>query len=153
MTERSVEHDTFSIERTYPAPPARVFAAWADAEAKARWFGGPAEWESGPHELDFRVGGREASAGGPTGGSVHAYTARYWDIVPEERIIYSYELLLDGTRISVSLVTVELEPEGTGTRLKLTEHAAFLDGHEVPGMREQGTGSLLDALGETLRGA
>ena len=38
MTERSVTHATFVIERTYDASPARVFAAWSEAEAKARWF-------------------------------------------------------------------------------------------------------------------
>ena len=35
MTERSVIHDTFSIERTYPAAPSRVFAAFAHARAAA----------------------------------------------------------------------------------------------------------------------
>jgi uncharacterized protein YndB with AHSA1/START domain len=152
MSERSVEHASFSIERTYSASPARVFAAWADSEAKARWFVGPAEWESRPHELDFRIGGREASVGGPEGGPLHAYAALYWDIVPDARIVYTYELLLDETRISVSLVTIEFEPDGAGTRLKLTEYGAFLDGHEPPPLREQGMGSLLDALGESLRG-
>ena len=34
MTARSVIHDTFTIERTYPAAPSRVFAAFASAEAK-----------------------------------------------------------------------------------------------------------------------
>ena len=38
MSERSTEHSTFVVERTYPASPARVFAAWADPAAKARWF-------------------------------------------------------------------------------------------------------------------
>ncbi len=153
MTERSVEHSSFSIERTYAASPARVFAAWGDAEAKARWFSGPAEWESSPHELDFRVGGREANVGGPKGGPILTYTALYWDIIPDERIVYTYEMLMDGTRISVSLVTIEFESDGSGTRLTLTEHGAFLDGHEPPPLREQGMGSLLDALGEVLRGA
>lgn len=37
MTARSVTHDKFTIERTYPATPARVFAAFASAEAKASW--------------------------------------------------------------------------------------------------------------------
>lgn len=50
-------------------------------------------------------------------------------------------------------MTIEFEPESAGTRLTLTEHGAFLDGHEPPLLREQGMGSLLDALGETLRGA
>ena len=34
MTERSVIHDTFVIERTYPASSSRVFAAFASREAK-----------------------------------------------------------------------------------------------------------------------
>jgi uncharacterized protein YndB with AHSA1/START domain len=37
MTESSVIHDTFIIERSYSADPARVFAAFASAEAKSIW--------------------------------------------------------------------------------------------------------------------
>jgi uncharacterized protein YndB with AHSA1/START domain len=105
----------------------------------------------GPHELDVRVGARETTSGGPEGGPVHSYSAVYWDIVPEERIVYTYEMLMDGMRVSVSLATGELEPDAAGTRLRLTEHGAFLDGHDSRARREQGTGSLLDALGEWLR--
>lgn len=72
MNGRSVTHDSFSIERGYDVSPARGFAAWADPQAKARWFAGPAEWARVAHELDFRVGGRERSTGGPEGGPVHA---------------------------------------------------------------------------------
>ena len=151
MTERSVTHATFVVERTYDAPPARVFAAWANPAAKARWFAGPDEWGPGEHELDFRVGGREISRGGPKGGPVHAFDGRYHDIVPDQRIVYTYDMHLDDTRISVSLATVELKPAGTGTRLTFTEQGAFLDGHDTPAQREQGTGALLDALGAELR--
>jgi hypothetical protein len=58
---------------------------------------------------------------------------------------------LGDTRISVSLATVEFKPAGKGTRLIFTEQGAFLDGHDTPAQREQGTGYLLDALGEELR--
>jgi uncharacterized protein YndB with AHSA1/START domain len=150
MTKRSVTHSTFTLERVYDASPARVFAAWADPRAKARWFVGPDEWESGTHELDFRVGGRERTSGGPKGGPVHAYDARYQDIVPNERIIYSYDMHLDDVRISVSLATVVFKPLGAGTRLIFTEQGAFLDGHDYPGERERGTIDLLDALGAEL---
>lgn len=151
MTERSVTHATLVIERTYDASPARVFAAWADPVVKARWFGSPTDWESGAHEFDFRVGGYERSGGGPPGGPIISYSALYQDIVPNQRIIYSYDMHLDDTRISVSLATVEFKPAGAGTRLVVTEQGAFLDGHDDPAMREQGTGMLLDALGEELR--
>jgi len=57
VTDRSVTHATF--------------------KAKARWFAGPEEWGPEEFELDSRVGGREVSRGGPQGGPVHTYEARY----------------------------------------------------------------------------
>jgi uncharacterized protein YndB with AHSA1/START domain len=150
MTERSIEHAGFTIQRRYDAAPERVFAAWADPAAKARWLAGPEEWEVGPHELDFREGGSEVGSGGPKEGPVHGYRAVYWEVVPNERIVYTYELLIDEVRISVSLVTVELERDGEGTRLTLTEHGAFFDGLEDPDLRRDGTGSLLEALAREL---
>ena len=150
MTERSIEHAGFTIQRRYGAAPDRVFAAWADPAAKARWFGGPDEWKVGPHELDFREGGSEVASGGPKGGPTNTFRAIYWEVVPNERIVYTYELLIDEVRMSVSLVTVELERDGEGTRLTLTEHGAFFDGLEDPDVRPGGTGSLLDGLARDL---
>jgi uncharacterized protein YndB with AHSA1/START domain len=149
MTERSVEHASFSFERVYEASPAQVFAAWADPAAKARWFRSPEGWVGGQYELDFRVGGRESQSGGPQGGPIHEYRALYWDIVQDQRIVYTYEMLEDGTRVSVSLAVVELQ-SGETTRLKLTEHGVFLDGRDSAERRSQGMGSLLDALGQLL---
>ena len=150
MIERSVTHATFVLERTYDASPARVFNAFADPVAKARWFVGPEEWDQGEVSMDFRVGGREVNNGGPKGGPMSYFEARYQDIVPDQRLVYTYEMQLDGVRISVSLATIELEPVGSGTRLTMTEHGAFLDGHEDPALREEGTRQLLDALGASL---
>jgi uncharacterized protein YndB with AHSA1/START domain len=150
LSERSTQHATFVIERTYDASPKRVFAAWADPAAKARWFGGSDE-ETGEYELEFRVGGREFNRGAAPDGQVYTYEARYQDIVRDQRIVYTYDMHLDETRISVSLATVELKPEGAGTRLVYTEQGAFLDGKDKPEYREQGTGGLLDALGAELQ--
>lgn len=51
---------------------------------------------------------------------------------------------------TVSVTTVEFVPDGTGTRLLLTEQGTFLDDQEQPAWREQGTGEWLDALGREL---
>ena len=143
MSGRSVEHGTFVVEREYQASPERAFAAWANPEAKARWFVG----SDANLELDFRVGGRERHSGAAPDGNTYSYEALYQDIVPGERIVYTYEMHLDETRISVSLATVEFKPWGhNGTRLVFTEQGAFLDGHEFPARRAEGMGGLLDAL-------
>ena len=150
MSERNVTHATFVIERLYPQPPARVFRAFSDKAAKEKWFSGPPGWKRHKHELDFRVGGREYSSVGTEGGPAHIFNAIYQDIVPDERIVFSYEMLFDTRRISVSLTTIELRPEGQGTRLLFTEQGAFLDGYDDAGSRERGTLGLLDALGRSL---
>jgi uncharacterized protein YndB with AHSA1/START domain len=59
MSGRSVEHATFVVERKYEVSPERAFAAWADPEAKARWYVD----SDAQLELDFRVGGRERLVG------------------------------------------------------------------------------------------
>jgi uncharacterized protein YndB with AHSA1/START domain len=141
-----VEHTTFTLERVYGAAPGRTFAAWSDPEAKSRWYSDPQE----ELELDFRVGGYESHGGTLPDGREYAYRARFWDIVLGERIVYTYEMALDGERISVSLATVEFEAEGDGTRMTYTEQGAFLDGHEAPESRANGMGGLLEALGRWL---
>ena len=146
---RSAEHGTFAITRTYPVPPARVFAAWASREAKARWFGAPGELNDSL-ELDFRVGGTEINRGGPPGGPVYTYEATYKDIVTDQRIVYGYAMDVDGTVMSVSVATVEFAPSGGGTTLTLTEQGVFLDGADTPAVREKGTHDLLDQLGAAL---
>ena len=145
--ERSTTQSTFVIERTYEAPPQRVFDAWADPSAKAQWFG-PADQPKDAHSLDFRVGGREhLTVRVPDGPTFH-FDAVYQDIVPGQRIIYAYDMHNADTRISVSLAVVELEAHGVGTRLTLTEHGVYLDGHDTPARREDGTIGLMRALGE-----
>jgi uncharacterized protein YndB with AHSA1/START domain len=154
MTERSVTHSTFTVERTYDASPARVFAAFADGEQKAQWFtGSPEEWTLEAFEVDFRVGGREMNSGRQAEGPKHTFQARYHDIVENQRIVYAYDMLLDDERISVSLATIVLEPAGEGTRLTLTEQGAYLDAYDDPGLREHGTHDLLEALAAYLEPA
>jgi uncharacterized protein YndB with AHSA1/START domain len=101
--------------------------------------------------MDFRVGGRERAKGQFERGVTTTFDAIYHDIVPRERIVYTYEMHLDERKISVSLATLEIESVGAGrTKLKVCEQAAFLDGYDDAGSRERGTGILLDQLGASL---
>jgi uncharacterized protein YndB with AHSA1/START domain len=145
MTDHTVTHATFTLERTYPAPPSRVFEAWATPEVKRRWFAGG----DPDYELDFRPGGIERNAGVHDGKRM-TWESLYREIVPSERIVYTSVLAEDGEVMTVSLTTVELEASPEGTRLVLVEAGAYLDGREQPAWREDGTGDWLDALGRDL---
>ena len=152
----SVIHDTFSLERTYPRASSRVFGAFASAEAKRVWEGigdrELAEDQCGAWELDFRAGGRERFAY-TLRGTTYRYDALYYDIVPNRRIVYSYEMYADDARISVSLATIELAPSADGTTLTWTEQGAFLDGidgSQAPARRIGGTTTLLESLARYL---
>jgi uncharacterized protein YndB with AHSA1/START domain len=148
----TVAHDTFVIERTYDSPIAQVFGAWADPRLKARWFAGSADALGAGYELDFRVGGREVNRGGPPGGPLYTYESEFRDIVPEQRIVYTYEMYADETRISVSVATVQFRRLEASTQLVVTEQGVFLDGHDTTTKRAEGTRSLLDSLAAVLRG-
>jgi uncharacterized protein YndB with AHSA1/START domain len=148
MTDRTVTHATFTLERTYPVPPDRAFRAWADTATKARWFAG----NPSAYELDFRPGGIERNAATVEGKHI-VWESLYRDIVTDERIVYTSVLCEGDTVGTVSLTTVEFTPTGEGTRLVLTEAGAYLDGWEQAAWREQGTSDWLDALGKELASA
>ena len=152
MTARSVLHDSFTLERLYPAAPSRVFAAFASWEAKNIWgdTGGlePAPGVAGEIEFDFRVGGRERF-GHVWRDVTYRYVGLYYDIVPDQRIVYSYEMYADDARLSVSVTTIEFAEAAGGTALTYTEQGAYLDGLDGPGAnaaRREGTAEMLDNL-------
>ncbi|HWC86638.1 MAG TPA: SRPBCC family protein [Solirubrobacteraceae bacterium] len=143
----SIRQHDFTIERRLRQSPEQTFQAFADPSLRKRWFRVPDSWTESEWSLDFRVGGGELNAGRDQRGTHHLFRSRFHDVVDGERIVFAYDMLLDGRLTSVSLTTVELCPGGGGgTHLVFTEHGAFLDGLEDPGEREHGTGVLLDGL-------
>lgn len=152
MTETTVTFDTFTIERDLPASPEEVFAAFADVDQKARMLAlsdddTPSEPDA-DSEFDFRVGGRERFEFVEEDGRKMSYDALYYDIVPAHRIVYCYEMRSNGTRISVSVATIQLCESGSSTKLVWTEQGAFLDGLDTSETREGGTSWMVDNMAE-----
>lgn len=141
---------SFTLERVFTAPPSRVFHALTNIEAKSKWFGGGHDQTMVERYMDATPGGRERAVGRWSNGTISRFDAVYFDVIPDTRLVYAYEMHLNGAKISVSLATLELTPVEGGTRLVVTEQGSFLDGYADNGAREHGTGLLLDQLGASL---
>ncbi|MGE0046324.1 MAG: SRPBCC family protein [Hyphomonadaceae bacterium] len=150
MAEQKVWHGTISIAREYRASPQRVFAALTLEDAKLRWFASGEGFETFEYSVESKEGGREIWRGAYQGGAEITNHGLYYDVVENERLIWAYEMHIGGARISVSLSTIELTPNGSGTRLMLTEQGAYLTGPGDIPSREQGLRELLEALAREL---
>lgn len=148
MSETSVAHADFRLERDYRASVGEAFTAWSDPVAKAHWFTRP----SARHTLDFRTGGIERVIDRLPDGREVIFESTYRDIRPDNRIVYSSTLSTEGVLATVSITTVEFTSNGDGCHLVLTEQDTCLDGQELPEWRKRGTGDWLDTLGADLEG-
>lgn len=154
MTERTVTCNTFTIERTLAASPERVFEAFANAHQKAQWLA-PLDDEApvevfAHDEFDFQVGGHERFNFVEEDGRKMMYDATFYDIVPTQRIVYSYEMYSNESRISISVASIQFLEAANTTTVVWTEQGAFLDGLDTCDLREGGTSWLLDNVAEYL---
>jgi uncharacterized protein YndB with AHSA1/START domain len=150
MPEPNVNHTTFVVERTYPQSPARVFASFAQAGRKRRWYA-EGDHEIQEYDLDFRVGGVEHfryrfKQGHPIAGSEINNESTYQDIVPEQRIVFTQKMSLNGNPVSVAVITLEFLSSDAGTELVLTNQGTFIGWPDGAKMVEMGWNSLLDRL-------
>jgi uncharacterized protein YndB with AHSA1/START domain len=128
------------LKRRLRAPPEKVYAAWTDPEKIARWFG-PAQTTDGSvrAELDVRIGGRFRASFSTDDGEYHQVGGVYRDVVPNEKLVFSWAW--HSTPERESLVTVTLKPDGAGTLLTL-QHEQFFDQAAADGHQNGWTGSL-----------
>lgn len=156
-TGRKVVHGSFTLPFATSAQPHEVFAAFSELPLRRRWFRLPGDQRNAHHELDFRVGGGEVARNTSTvSGTVErlAYRSHFLDIVPEKRIVFSYQALVDDRCRWVSLVTIQIAPSGDGTQLSRTEQYAFLiltgDGSDDEAHLRGGTRLQLNGLAAVL---
>jgi uncharacterized protein YndB with AHSA1/START domain len=154
MPEPSVIHSTFVVERSYPQPPERVFGAFAQPARKRRWYA-EGDHEIQEFEMEFRVGGGERlhyrfKEGHPIAGSEINNESTYQDIVPDNRIVSTQKMALNGKPVNINVVTFEFLPSGTGTNLVLTVQGTFIDWPDGAKMVEQGWRGLVERLGKEL---
>jgi uncharacterized protein YndB with AHSA1/START domain len=145
MPEKPVRHHTFVIERRYPVPPERVFAAFSETGKKRKWFASGEKAQIDEYTLDFRVGGRERTRFRTPAGTCTNDTI-YQEIALNQFIVFAYTMAMGDRPFSSSQATVEFLPKDEGTQLLFTEQGAYFEGADGPGMREEGWNKLLDQL-------
>ena len=148
MSETALYHSSFTVERLYPASPAKVFACFAIEEKLRRWLVEGEGWTVERFTHDFTVGGFDRSAFRWQGGPLISNDGVYFDIVDNERIITSYSMALEGKTFSVSLLTHTFEARDGGTLLTLTEQGTYFGDPDAAKGREEGFRGLLESLGQ-----
>jgi uncharacterized protein YndB with AHSA1/START domain len=162
MNRTSPTAGVFTINRHFNQAPGKVFAAFSRPEIKSRWFDGPDGCEQLERSLDVRPGGSEVlKVKWPTNSTIHSglithFVARYHEVTQNQRMVYSYDLMIGGKHNSTSLVVVELTAAADGTDMIFTEFVAWHDGTDVDkglASREHGTNWGFDKMANFLVGA
>lgn len=138
-------HTSFVIERDLPGSPRHAFRFWSDHQRKRQWTSCHPDWTVEEDRFDFRIDGSERVRWRMPDGTENGFRATYFDIVPDQRIVYGYAMNSGTRQISASLVTVQLFAAGNQTRMTYTEQAVFADEADAR-IRSSGTGSGFDRL-------
>ena len=116
----SASTGTVRLHRVLRAPAERVYKAFIDADAMARWLP-PHGFLGKVHEIDAKVGGGYRMSFTNFGtGSAHSFSAKYVELVPNERIVHT-DRFDDPNLPSEMNVTITLKPVLCGTELNIVQ--------------------------------
>jgi uncharacterized protein YndB with AHSA1/START domain len=111
---------TVRLHRVLTAPPERVYRAFLDAAALAKWLP-PHGFTCEVHELDARVGGRHRmSFTNFSSGHRHSFGGRYLELEPGARIRYS-DAFDDADLAGAMTTTIELRAVSVGTDVRIVQ--------------------------------
>ena len=112
--------NTVRLHRVLRAPPERVYRAFLDADAMAKWL--PPNGFSGKvHHLDAKVGGTyKMSFTNFTSGHGHSFGGKYLELVPNERIVHT-DKFDDPNLPGEMQTTVVLKKVFCGTELNVVQ--------------------------------
>ena len=111
---------TVRFHRVLKATPARVYRAFTDADAKAKWLP-PHGFTGKVHHLDVRVGGTyKMSFTNFTTGHSHSFGGEYLEVVPNERLRWS-DRFDDPNLPGAMTVTVDLKAVSVGTEVSIVQ--------------------------------
>jgi uncharacterized protein YndB with AHSA1/START domain len=138
---------TLVIERTFSAPPDRVFHAWTDPATLAKWWG-PEGFTTPEYRMDIRPGGQyRTTMVGPAGES-HTCSGLYLEVVPAKRLVFTWAWEENGKRGHETEVTVTFEPAAGGTKMRFVQ--AVFDSVEQRDNHSQGWTSSFNDLARVL---
>jgi uncharacterized protein YndB with AHSA1/START domain len=151
MTSQGLKHATLVFERVCAAPVERVFAAFANPAERANW-GAPSESAAFVYdEVDFREGGIDVFRCGDKSNPQYRGVTRYYDIVPNQRIVSREVVERQGTKLLITMSTTTFEPEGAGTKVVVTAQLTSLAGDDMLNGAKFGHTASLDNLVEAMR--
>jgi len=118
MTTNST--NTIRLHRVVRATPERIYRAFLDADAMAKWLP-PNGFTGKVHHLDAKVGGTyKMSFTNFTTGKGHSFGGEYLELTPHERIRYT--AIFDAPGLPGTMqTTVVLKPVFAGTELHITQ--------------------------------
>ena len=137
------------MTRVFDAPRDLVFEAHTSCEHMSRWWG-PRKYEVSICEMDFRTGGKWRFVLRGPEGEVPGFLGEFREIVPPERIVWTFEW--EGMPGHVSVDTLTLEEQDGKTTLTATsvfDSVEDRDGMLESGM-ESGAAETYDRLDEYL---
>ena len=141
-----IKHGTLTFERQLKKPPATVFKAFADPEARGVWSPPTPELNMTFSETDFRPGGRDLCVCGPGPAEGVTVETMYHAIVDGQQIVMTEIIGTPDGAETVALVTTEFAARGPGTDLRVTVQGVSLGDEDGLAEMEGGWTAALENL-------
>ncbi len=140
--------DAVTFQRTFSAPREKVFEAWTDPEALKQWFGPHDDFQIPSVEVDAKVGGKYRFVLISPDGNNNTVAGTYREVVPGEKLVFTWSWVEGGMDIGETLVTVEFREDGEQTEVSITHEQ--LPNEEARQAHSDGWNGTLARLGRYL---